>query len=62
LTQPIDGVGLSHRVLRELGSRLLPAVALFSVWAGRDKGSSIVVKANDDYAPVNPPSISRRLI
>jgi hypothetical protein len=62
LTQPIDGVGLPHRVLRELASGLPLAVALFSVWAGRDKGLSIIVKANDDHAPVNPQSISWRLI
>jgi len=43
-------------------AKLPRAIALFSVWARRDNGSSILAKTNDDHAPGNPQSISRRLI
>jgi len=56
LTQPIDGVGSSHHVLRELAAAGCWLSPCFRHEPPGTKGSSILV--NDDHAAVN----LRRLI
>ena len=62
LTQPVESVGLSHRVLRELAPACRELSPCFRYEPVGTKAHPMLVKANDDRAAVNPPSISWRLI